>query len=154
MLKKIFSLITALLILSSCGYTPMFSKNFENDYIIKIKDFKGDNDLNNFIRQKINRVIDNDKNDVKIFEISFVTSYSKEIQTKDKSSKVKQYSLIANANFTIEKNGTVEKVVFNEKSIMSKLSDDFEESNYEKSFKDNVSQIFVNKLTMFLSRIK
>ena len=37
---------------------------------------------------------------------------------------------------------------------MSKLSDDFEESNYEKSFKDNVSQIFVNKLTMFLSRIK
>jgi len=34
------------------------------------------------------------------------------------------------------------------------LSDEFEESNYEKSFKENVSQIFVNKLIMYLSRIK
>ena len=77
-----------------------------------------------------------------------------EIQTKDKSGKVTQYSLNAQVNFTIKFDDKSETISFDEKSAMNKFNDDFEESNYEKSFKENISQIFSNKLKMYLSRKK
>lgn len=154
MFIKKLSWLVILLILNGCGFTPMYSKNFKNDFNIEIIDFKGDNDLNNFIEQKIASTIKNDEEITKKFQISAKTDYSKNIQTKDKAGKVTQYSLNGSVNFTIKINNVLEEISFSEKSTLNKLSDDFEESNYERSFKENVSQIFVNKLVMYLSRIK
>lgn len=154
MFKKKFSWLFILLILNSCGFTPMYSSNFKNDFNIEIINFKGDNNLNNFIKQKIGSTINSNEKNTKKFQISGKTSYSKNVQTKDKKGKVTQYSLSASANFTIKTKNLIEEINFTEKSTLNKLSDEFEESNYEKSFKENVSQIFVNKLIMYLSRIK
>ncbi len=154
MFVKKFSWLLILLILNSCGFTPMYSSNFKNDFNIEIIDFKGDSDLNNFIKQKIDKTIKNDEKNTKKFEISGNTSYSKNTQTKDKKGNVTQYSLIGGINFTIKINNSIEKINFSEKTTLKKLSDEFEESNYERSFKENISQIFVNKLIMYLTRIK
>ena len=154
MFVKKFSWLLILLILNSCGFTPMYSSNFKNDFNIEIIDFKGDSDLNNFIKQKIYKTIKNDEKNTKKFEISGNTSYSKNTQTKDKKGNVTQYSLIGGINFTIKINNSIEKINFSEKTTLKKLSDEFEESNYERSFKENISQIFVNKLIMYLTRIK
>ena len=154
MFIKKLSWLLILLILNGCGFTPMYSSNFKNDFNIEIIDFEGDNDLNNFIKQKIGSTINNDEKNIKEFQISGTTTYSKNVQTKDKKGKVTQYSLNASANFTIKTQNVIEEISFTEKSTLNKLSDEFEESNYERSFKDNVSQIFVNKLIMYLSRIK
>ena len=154
MFEKKISWLLILLILNGCGFTPMYSSNFKNDFNIEIIDFKGDSDLNKFTKQKINETIKNDEENTKKFEISGYTSYSKNTQTKDKMGNVTQYSLIASANFVIKINNRTEKVSFTEKSTLNRLSDDFEESNYERSFKENVGQIFVNKLIMYLTRIK
>lgn len=154
MFVKKFSWLLILLILNSCGFTPMYSSNFKNDFNIEIIDFKGDSDLNNFIKQKIDKTIKNDEKKTKKFEISGNTSYSKNTQTKDKKGNVTQYSLIGGINFTIKINNSIEKINFSEKTTLKKLSDEFEESNYERSFKENISQIFVNKLIMYLTRIK
>ena len=132
----------------------MYSSKFKNDFIIEIIDFKGDNNLNNFIKQKIGSAINSDEKNIKKFQISGKTTYSKNVQTKDKKGKVTQYSLNASANFTIKTKDVIEEISFTEKSTLNKLSDEFEESNYERSFKENVSQIFVNKLIIYLSRIK
>ena len=154
MFIKKLSWLLILLILNGCGFTPMYSSNFKNDFDIEIIGFKGDDNLNNFIKQKIERTIKNDENNTKKFQISGKTIFSKDVQTKDKKGKVTQYSLSASANFTIKTQSVIEEISFTEKSTLNKLSDEFEESNYERSFKDNVSQIFVNKLIMYLSRIK
>ena len=154
MFVKKFSWLLILLILNSCGFTPMYSSNFKNDFNIEIIDFKGDSDLNNFIKQKIDKTIKNDEKNTKKFEILGNTSYSKNTQTKDKKGNVTQYSLIGSINFTIKINNSIEKINFSEKTTLKKLSDEFEESNYERSFKENISQIFVNKLIMYLTRIK
>ena len=154
MFKKIIQLTIILFVLNGCGYTPMYSTNFKNDFNIELIDFKGDNDLNNFINQKIDGLINTEKKNSKTFQISLSTGYSKDVQTKDKSGKITQYSLKANANFTIKINDELEEIIFNEKSSLTKFNDEFEEANYERSFKENISQIFVNKLIIYLSKIK
>ena len=154
MFKKIIQLTIILFVLNGCGYTPMYSTNFKNDFNIELIDIKGDNDLNNFIKQKIDGLINTETKNSKTFQVSLSTNYSKDIQIKDKSGKATQYSLNANANFIIEINDKLKKISFNEKSSLTKFDDDFEETNYERSFKENISQVFVNKLIMYLSRIK
>ena len=151
--KNIFILIFVMLITSSCGYTPMYTSNFKSDFNVEIIDTKGDYDLNNFIKQNIIEMPKNDNVD-KTFQISISSGYIKEVQTKDKSGKVTQYSLNAKVNFIIKFDDRSETISFNEKSSMKKFNDDFEESTYERSFKDNISQIFTNKLIMYLSREK
>ncbi|MEK9793832.1 MAG: hypothetical protein VW416_04185 [Gammaproteobacteria bacterium] len=154
MFKKIIQLTIILFVLNGCGYTPMYSTNFKNDFNIELIDFKGDNDLNNFIKQKIDGLINTEKKNSKTFQVSLNTSYSKDVQIKDKSGKATQYSLNANASFIIEINDKLEEISFNEKTSLTKFNDEFEEANYERSFKENISQIFVNKLIIYLSRIK
>ena len=154
MFKKIILLTIILFALNGCGYTPMYSTNFKNDFKIELIDFKGDNGLNNFINQKIDGLINTEKKNIKTFQVSLSTSYSKDVQIKDKSGKATQYSLNANASFTVEINDKLEEISFDEKSSLTKFNDEFEEANYEKSFKENISQIFVNKLVIYLSRIK
>tara|TARA_Y100001936_G_scaffold246660_1_gene290998 strand:+ start:314 stop:712 length:399 start_codon:yes stop_codon:yes gene_type:complete len=130
----------------------MYSTNLKNDFNVKIIDLKGDNDLNNFIKQRLIGATNNNDNIDKTFQISISSRYIKEIQTKDKSGKITQYSLNARVDFTIKLNDELEEISFNEKTDLNKLSDDFEETNYERSFKENISQIFTNKLIMYLTR--
>ena len=154
MFKKIIQLTIILFVLNGCGYTPMYSTKFKNDFNIELIDFKGDNDLNNFINQKIDGLINTETKNIKTFQVSLSTSYSKDVQIKDKSGKATQYSINANASFTIEIDDKLEEISFNEKASLTKFNDEFEEANYERSFKENISQVFVNKLIIYLSRIK
>ena len=154
MSKNIITLILAILFMSSCGYAPMYSSNFKNDFNVEISNLKGDNDLNNFIQQRLIEITNNNNGHDKTFEISISSEYAKEVQTKDKSGKITQYSLSARVDFTIKFDDESEIISFSEKSALNKFSDDFEEANYERSFKENISQIFINKLIMYLSRKK
>ena len=154
MSRNFFVLILVIFFTSNCGYTPMYSSNLKNDFSVEIIDLKGDNDLNNFIKQRLIGATNNDNSFDKTFQISISSKYTKEIQTKDKSGKINQYSLNARVEFTIKLNDELEVLTFNKKSTLNKLSDDFEESNYERSFKENMSQIFTNKLLMYLTRKK
>ncbi len=154
MSKNFFVLILVIFFTSSCGYTPMYSSNLKNDFSVEIIDLKGDNDLNNFIKQRLIGATNNDSSSDKTFQISISSKYTKEVQTKDKSGKITQYSLNASVDFTIKLNDELEVISFNEKTALNKLSDDFEETNYERSFKENISQILTNKLIMYLTRKK
>ncbi len=154
MSKNFFILLFVIIFMNNCGYTPMYSSNSKNNFNIEIIDLKGDNDLNNFIKQRLVGSINNNDNFDKNFQISISTDYIKRVQTKDKSGKITQYSLNAKVDFTIKFNDQLEVISFNEKSSMNKFNDDFEESNYERAFKENISQIFKNKLVMYLSRKK
>ena len=129
----------------------MHSSKLDSTLEIEIINLDGDNDLNNFIKQKINRISKTEDNNK--FLISISSNYSRETQAKDKTGNTTQYSLNADVIFIVQINGTQKEISFSEKSTMNKFDDEFEQSNYERSFKQNISQIFVNKLVIYLSEL-
>ena len=54
MIKK-FTIIIALIILTGCGFTPMHSKNNNNNFSIEQINFSGERELNNFLRIGLTR---------------------------------------------------------------------------------------------------
>ena len=149
---KTLSIILLTFILYSCGYTPMFSSNSQTRINVEELIITGDRELNNFIKEKIDR-LDN-KSSPKKVSITVSTSYSKESQTKDKSGNTTQYKLNANVNFIIKTEKSTEEINLSESSSMNNFSDEFEQKNYERSTKDQFSSIFINQLIIGLSRIE
>ena len=149
---KTLSIILLTFILYGCGYTPMFSSNSQTRINVEELIITGDRELNNFIKEKINR-LDN-KSSAKKVSITVSTSYSKESQTKNKSGNTTQYKLNANVNFIIKTEKSTEEINLSESSSMNNFSDEFEQKNYERSTKDQFSSIFINQLIIGLSRIE
>lgn len=149
---KTLSIILLTFFLYSCGYTPMFSSNSQTRVNVEELIITGDRELNNFIKEKIDRL--NSESSDKEVSITANTNYSKETQTKDKSGNTTQYKLNASVNFIIKtKNSTVE-INLKESSSMNNFDDEFEQKNYERSTKDQFSSIFINQLIISLSRIE
>lgn len=149
---KTLSIILLTFILYGCGYTPMFSSNSQTRINVEELIITGDRELNNFIKEKIDRF--DDKSSNKKVSITVSTSYSKESQTKDKSGNTTQYKLNANVNFIIKTEKSTEEINLSESSSMNNFSDEFEQKNYERSTKDQLSSIFINQLIISLSRIE
>lgn len=152
MKKKILSIFLIIFFLYGCGYTPMFSSNTQTQINIEIIDITGDDELNSFIIKKIERLNNNSSNEK--FSIQAETNYSKETLTKDKTGNTTQYKLNASVTFLIKNEKSDIVINFKENSSMQNFSDEFEQSNYEKSVKDQISGIFVNRLIISLSRIE
>ena len=130
----------------------MFSSNSQTRINIEELIITGDRELNNFIKEKIDRL--DDESSTKKVSITVSTSYSKESQTKDKSGNTTQYKLNANVNFIIKTEKSTKEINLSESSSMDNFSDEFEQKNYERSTKDQFSSIFINQLIISLSRIE
>ena len=149
---KTLSIILLTFILYSCGYSPMFSSNTQTRVNVEELIITGDRELNNFIKEKIDRL--NDKSSNKGVSITANTTYLKESQTKDKSGNTTQYKLNASVDFIVKTKNTTVKINLSESSSMNNFSDELEQKNYEKSSKDQFSSIFINQLIISLSRIE
>ena len=140
---KTLSIILITFFLYGCGYTPMFSSNSQIRVNIEELTISGDRELNNFIKEKIDRI--DSKSSTKKVTITAITGYTRESQTKDKSGNTTQYKLNGNVTFILKtKNSSVE-INLSENSSMNNFSDEFEQKNYESSTKDQFSSIFVNQ---------
>ena len=153
MIKKIILFLTTLTMLYSCGYTPILSNKKNNEFNIEIINSIGDRELNNFISQKIKRLSNkNDKN--KKFLIEINTNFEKKDLTKNLSGDTTQYRLTANVNINV-KSKNFEKVFnFKEKTSINNFDDEFKQTTYERSVKENLSTVIINKLIMQLTKIE
>tara|TARA_B110000003_G_scaffold44325_1_gene41876 strand:- start:1021 stop:1467 length:447 start_codon:yes stop_codon:yes gene_type:complete len=141
MKKKNIIIISLIFILTSCGFTPIYLKNNNVSYSIEQVKFTGDRELNNFLKTNLNRY--KNENDNKIF-IEAKSEYNKIILTKDGTGEVTNYQLEAEVIFIIKSNNRKIKVI--EKKIMKSMSDNFEETKYEKSIKQNFASSITYKL--------
>jgi hypothetical protein len=80
MIKKHIIFISFILFLTHCGFSPIYVKNTNINFSIENVNYKGDRDLNNFLKTNLNQY-KNDKSDRKIF-IETTTKYEKIILTK------------------------------------------------------------------------
>ena len=142
MVKKNTILISLILFLSGCGFTPIYVENNNVNFSIEQVDFIGDRELNNFIKTNLYKYKNKEKENKIFIEVN--SEYQKIIISKDSAGEVTNYQLEANVVFSIKSSNKVIKI--NEKKIMKNMDDKFEENNYEKSTKQSFASSITNKL--------
>ena len=152
MLKKIFFIVLSLSLLNNCQYKPIYSSQNKIDYKIIITSFTGDKDINNFINANLIRSSKESSN--KIVNISFDTQYSKNVLAKNTAGTITDYQINIVTTFTIRKENSYESFPVNEKFNFQKMTDKYEEKNYENNIKRNLADLISQKLILRLAVIK
>jgi hypothetical protein len=135
-------LILLIFFLTHCGFSPIYVNNTNINFSIENVNYKGDRDLNNFLKINLDQYRD-DKSDRKIL-IETTSEYEKIILTKNTVSEVTNYKLIAKVKFLIK--STNKKINITEEKIISSMDDKFEEARKERAIKENFARIISNKL--------
>ena len=152
MLKRNLIPLLILLFINNCGFTPIYNTSEKMNYNIVLIEKEGDNIINNKIISEITRLAKKDSN--KIFNIKLTTNYSKSIISKDAKGSATNYEISVSAIFNIEYENTSKQIVINEKQKIKKITDIFEQRNYENTLKNNFALSIVNKLNIELLSIK
>ena len=142
MLKKNVIIISLILFLTNCGFTPIYLKNDNINFSIEQIEYTGDRDLNNYLEKNLNRYR-NEKINNKI-NLSAKTLYEKNILSKDNTGKTTSYQLEVEVIFLIK--STNKKIKITEKKIINSMDDKFEEARYEKSIKKSFAYSISNKI--------
>ena len=149
MLKKISFIILLLNLLNHCDYKPVYSQQNKVDYKIVITSFTGDKEINNLISSILKR---NSKiNSSKILNISFDTKYIKSSLARNTAGTITDYQANVITEFTIEKENNSENFSVNEKFNFQKMTDKYEEKNYEQTIKKNLADSISQKLILRLA---
>ena len=141
-MKKHIIFISLILFLTHCGFSPIYVNNTNINFSIENVSYKGDRDLNNFLKTNLNQY-KNDKSDRKIL-IEATSEYEKIILTKNTASVVTNYKLIAKVKFLIK--STNKKINITEEKIISSMDDKFEEARKERAIKENFARSISDKL--------
>ena len=150
MLKKFILISVFFNLLSHCGFTPLHLNKNNANFSISNLEIEGDRTINNYLKTYLNQY-QNDKYE-KEFSIKINTIYEKKILSKDKSSKINNYELIATSTFNVySKEELVKEITISEKKNMNNIDDKFEEQKYEKVVKQNFANSISTKLITDLS---
>ena len=149
MLKNFFLIILSLCLLSHCEYKPVYSDQNKVNYKIIITSFTGDEDINNIIVANLKRT--SKKNSDKIINISFDTKYKKKALAKNTAGTITDYQIDVVTKFNIKRKNSNESFELNEKFNFQKMTDKYEEKNYEQNIKRNLASSISQKLILRLA---
>ena len=147
MLNKFFILLF-LLILPHCGYSPVYKNLEKSNLQLIITKKNGDKIINNIIEREIKR--NTDSNGENIYYIKFDTNYEKNVISKDAKGLASNYQIKLKVTFKITNSNSSKEIIFEEKQNMEKISDYFDEQNYENNIKHNFGVSVVNRLKLEL----
>lgn len=152
-ITKLIPIFLIILFLNNCGYTPRYALNKNVNFSINLIEIKGDRELNNSLKSKIARYGKKDVNK-KVYDLNLTTRYNKNIKSKDAAGLAKEYELVITVD-AIVKSELIDpkKLVFKETFNMKKFEDSFEEKNYEKIMKENLSDIILDRIIMYLFKL-
>ena len=152
-IRKLIPIFLIILFLNNCGYTPRYALNKNVNFSINLIEIKGDRELNNSLKSKIARYGKKDVNK-KVYDLNLTTRYNKNIKSKDAAGLAKEYELVITVD-AIVKSELIDpkKLVFKETFNMKKFEDSFEEKNYEKIMKENLSDIILDKIILYLFKL-
>ena len=133
MLKRIFFIIILFNFLSHCDYKPVYSDQNKVNYKIIITSFSGDKDINNSIAASLKRSSKNNSDE--IINISFDTKYTKSVLAKNTAGNITDYQTNVVTTFEIQKKNNLENFEVKEKFNFQKMTDKYEEKNYEQNLR-------------------
>ena len=152
-IRKLIPIFLIILFLNNCGYTPRYALNKNVNFSINLIEIKGDREFNNALKSKISRYGKKDVNK-KVYDLNLTTRYNKNIKSKDAAGLAKEYELVITVD-AIVKSELIDpkKLVFKETFNMKKFEDSFEEKNYEKIMKENLSDIILDRIILYLFKL-
>ncbi len=143
-MKKILISTLFFLMLTNCGFSPIYSVSDSQKIDINIQSIEGDRLINNQIISQLNR-IDDDKSKNK-FNIDINTLYNKSISSKDTTGATSSYQLDVVSEIIIGSKDSVEKINITEKFIMDKNVNTIDERNYERTIKKTFASLIVKQV--------
>jgi hypothetical protein len=143
-MKKILISTLFFLMLTNCGFSPIYSLSDSQKIDINIQSIEGDRLINNQIISQLNR-IDDDKSKNK-FNIDINTLYNKSISSKDTTGATSSYQLDVVSEIIIGSKDSVEKINITEKFIMDKNVNTVDERNYERTIKKTFASLIVKQV--------
>ena len=147
MKKKIFSFII-IIMLTHCGFTPIYEGKNKLDYNITISESMGDKLINNLISNEIRKI--SDFNSSKKIILKVDTNYSKIVISKDNKGSVSNYRMVMETNIQINYDTKIEDIIFKDNQDITNISDIFEQKNYENTIKKNFAIAAVRNLNLKL----
>ena len=146
-MKKLF-IITFILFLTSCGYTPIHNKSNIQNLNIEVIEMTGDMNFNNLLKKDLEK--SSSKKSEKKYLISINTSFEKRDFAKDATGKISNFELNLISLFDVEFNGIKKSFTIEEKFFTNSLADKFEQKRYESIIKKNFVTSIKEKLIVKL----
>ena len=145
-MKKIFILILFLISINGCGFEPIYKDANVNDLKInfEVVQTSGNNEINDHIINNLNHYFNSDIN--KKYKINLNTVYSKSGIANNKKKETTAYLIKVETEFELLTKDKTEKINFNENIKINKLSNSFDQKNYENKIKREISKSIVIKL--------
>lgn len=140
---KILKIGIIYLLLSNCGYVPMYANQQDLNFNIKVISLEGEKDINTILTQKLNRYQVEDKN--KSYDVKIISDYEKNSLTKDESGNTTNFRLVLEIDFIINVNGVLKTLNFKETFDIKKEATLFDESNYENALKKEMTDLILQK---------
>ena len=149
MLKKILLLVILSTIISNCDYSPIYVKNKNFNFDFSVIEITGDNIINNFLVKDLDQQSNNDSTNK--FDLKINTSFTKRVLARNSKGISTDFELKANSSFFVKYNNTEETFSIEEKFNYKKLSNNYEQNNYEKTIKKNIASSIARKLILRLA---
>ena len=150
-MQKIIFLIILNLSLLSCNYSPIYSNNNNYNFYIESISQEGNSEINTLMRSKLKKY--QFANNAKKITINSVSTFKKSSQSKNKSGNTDQYLLNLEVKFFVKSSDNEKNFILKEKFIMKNFANEFDEKNYERTIKNNMTELIVNNLIIQLSRM-
>jgi len=146
-MKKLFSFII-ILMMTHCGFTPLYDSKKKLDYNILITEIAGDKLINNLITNEIRKI--SDPNSLKKITLKINTNYSKITISKNVKGSVSDYRMVMETNIMIDDDKKITNFSFNENQDITNISDIFEKKNYENNIIKNYAISVARNLNLKL----
>lgn len=142
MIKKLILISVLFLTILSCGFRPININ--QTKYSINVNKSLGDNKLNNFIKNELNRYNNPESNE--FIDIKINSNYSKNSITKDLTGNTTEYQLKVAVKFEVTRNNKTSIIDLNEKINFKNTGNKFNLQTYEDNLIKNLTAIIVDNL--------
>ena len=150
--KKIALLSFFLLLLNSCGYTPIYSKKSQNIEINTIETF-GEVKINKLLYSKL-KVYSDNPNAEKSFSLVINSKSSKNAIAKDKKGNPTQFSIKLSVTLQIvDSLNNKKERVFLENSAYDNNDNKFDLRKYEDSLIKNMAEKIFSEIILFIQTV-
>lgn len=146
-MKKI--LLILILLLSNCGYQPIYTNKNLVEFEFSNVEFIGEKDINRLI---LNSLSIKEKSDKNLNELLVKSDLEIEETSKDSKGKVQTYRMIIDLELSIIKNKEIlKKKIIKESFSYNNQNNKFELIEYETEIKENIVKKIIEEISLYLN---
>ena len=149
MIKKIIIPFILVLVLNSCGYSPIYSTKYQ-DFKIDNISFKGERKINEILRKRLvgYTKITSAEN---IYDVIINSSLQKNVDSKDKKGNPTQFSIRLSVFLeTTDSQNNKSKINFSENITYDNSENKFDLKKYEDNLIKNMTEKIYSEMILFI----